>query len=77
MPFSFFSAPPDGTPLLEKIVQHVPCYRLHQSFLAIAAAAQAVVALARSHTQGDALPGVSSSGVLEESKRRRVEEPRR
>lgn len=45
----FFPAPPDPAPLLEKIVQHVPCYHLEQSFLAIAPAARAVVDLARAH----------------------------
>lgn len=45
----FFPLQPETNPLLDAIVQQIPCYRLQQSFQALAAAAREIVMMA--HTQ--------------------------
>lgn len=52
-----FSSVTENTFLLEKLIEHVPCYRLLQSFAAITAAAQAVITLADSNICYPPSPG--------------------
>jgi hypothetical protein len=52
----YFPSYTEKAHLLERLVQHIPCYRLRQSFSMIAVAAQAICALAHVNGQNDTPP---------------------